>query len=429
MDPKATVWRASRDLYITALSIFSITIIIGIIRGIDLVAFAPEDEGTYRVAESLGRQLILTHLHAGTLGFITLSVVAGAFRMFTEGRDVSAAVASQTRVLGIAVSIAVALYIVAFVSTQGILRPVAGSLVFLTVLWLFWWVWRQTRGYALTVPQLAMLAAFVSLVVGAVFGILLGIFVARGEIPGVSETMGPRIGESHPGTMIIGYLVLAGIGLIEWLITTDQREVRSDRWGAVQVGAIFLAGVMVLIGILADNFQIAGLNIPLELIGVLIFLTRMRREFAPSRWAESVQSLFGRLATAWLIFGLVLLAVIIGGLASGKYADFEDVPRSLFLPVDHANFVGLMAMVTFGLVAQATLPSERREWWVLAGMNAGLAFFIVGLMLDAPVLERIGTPILGIALFVGIWTYISKLLRASPADVAAPPMAKQPSEA
>ena len=62
-------------------------------------------------------------------------------------------------------------------------------------------------------------------------------------------------------------------------------------------------------------------------------------------------------------------------------------------------------------------------------MNAGLAFFIVGLLLDAPVLERIGTPILGIALFVGIWTYISKLLRANPADVAAPPMAKQPSEA
>lgn len=418
MEAKATVWRASRDLYVTALLIFALTIIIGIVRGIDLVAFAG-GEGVYELGEDIGRQLILTHLHAGTLGFITLAVVAGAFRMFTEGREVSEPAASQTRALGVALAVAVTVYIAAFVTTQGILRPIAGSMVFLVVLWLFWWVWTQTRGYALTVPQLAMLGAFLSLVVGALFGILLGIFVSEGSIPGVSDEMGPRIGESHPGTMIIGYLILAGFGLIEWLITDEQRSVRSNKWGAVQVGAVFLAGVMVLIGILADSFEIAGLNVPFELIGAVIFLVRMRRELAPSRWLESVPSLYGRLATIWLILGLVLLGILINGLVSGEYADFEDVPRGLFLSLDHINFVGVMAMVTYGLVAAVTPPMEQREWWVLAGMNVGLAFFIIGLLLDEAVLKRIGTPILGIALLIGIWLYVSKLLRATPVAVEA----------
>ena len=271
----------------------------------------------------------------------------------------------------------------------------------------------------MTVPQLALLGGLFSLVLGAIFGILLGIFVSEGSIPGVSEEMGPRIGESHPGTMIIGYLILSGIGLIEWLITDKQRLVRDNKWGAVQVAAVFLAGVMVLIGILADNFEIAALNVPFEIIGIVIFLVRMRRELAPSRWTESVYGLFGKLAAIWLIAGLVFLAVLIVGIASETWADFEDVPRGLILAFDHTNFVGVMAMVTYGLVAEATLPSQRREWWVLAGMNAGLAFFIVGLLLDEPVLKRIGTPILGIALLVGIWLYVSKLLSKTPAAMEA----------
>lgn len=417
MDPKATVWRASRDLYVTALLLFAITIIIGIVRGIDLVAFAG-GEGAFQLGGKIGRQLILTHLHAGTLGFITLAVVASAIRMFTEGRAVSEKTASQTKALGVTMAVTVALYIAAFVTTQGILRPIAGSLVFLAVLWLFWWVWNQTRGHALTVPQLAMLAAFFSLVVGAIFGILLGIFVSEGSIPGVSDEIAPRIGESHPGTMIIGYLILSGIGLIEWLITDEQRTVRSNRSGAVQVAAVFLAGVMLLIGILADNFDIATLNVPLEVIGLAIFLVRMRRELAPSRWLESVPGLYGRLATLWLIAGLGILAFLIFGLASGKYADFEDVPRGIFLSLDHFNFIGVMAMVILGIAAEATLPSEKHEWWILEGANIGLLLFAAGFLTETAWLERIGTPLMGASLLWGIWTYVSKLRSALPAEAA-----------
>ena len=118
----------------------------------DVVAFILEgqEEVIERIVdhlgEDIGRQLILTHLHAGTLGFITLSVVAGVFRMFTQGREVSEGTASQAKTLGIVMAGTVALYIAAFVTTQGILRPIAGSLVFLAVTWLFWWVIQQLRG-------------------------------------------------------------------------------------------------------------------------------------------------------------------------------------------------------------------------------------------------------------------------------------------
>lgn len=408
MEGPQTLWRPARALYLTALSIFVVTVVIGILNGTDLVAFGV-GEGVYTVAEKLGRQLLLTHLHAGTLGFITLAVVAGAFRMFTEGSPPDSAVERSARGVGWAMAVAITLYVIAFASTQGILRPVAGTLVFLAVAWLFVWVSARMRGRPLTVPQLGVYAAFVSLVVGAVFGILLGVFVARGSIPGVSQAMGPRIGEAHPGTMVVGYLILAGLAFVEWLITDQPRLVRSDRSGVVQVVAVFLAGIAVLVGILADNFNIATVNVPLEVIGIVIFVVRMRRELVPARWRGSVAGLYSRLAIIWLIGAIATLGVLITGLASGRWADFEDVPSGLILGFDHMNFIGVMAMVTFGVIAAGVGRPRTTDRWVLAGINVGLLGFILGLLTETAVLKRIGTPVMGAALLAAIWLYIVRL--------------------
>ncbi len=413
MDGRAAIWRVSRVLYTTALSIFVITILIGIANGIDLIAFSEESDGAIDVVGDAGRQTLLTHLHAGTLGFITLSIVAGVFRMFTGGKEVDAAVGEQARRVGIAMAVAIGLYIVAFAFTQGILRPIAGTLVFVAVAWLFSWVVARMRSRSITVAQLGMFLALVSLVLGAVFGILLGIFVSEGSLPGVSDEVGSRIGESHPATMIIGYLVLGGLALIEWLISDEPRMVRSDRAGVIQVVLVFLAGIAVLVGILADNFDIAALNVPLEVIGIVIFIVRMRRELAPRRWLESLHTLYARLATIWLIGGLVALAVLIIGIVTETWLDFEDIPRGLILALDHMNFVGSIAMVTFGLIAAAIVLPGRQGWWVLTGINVGLAFFVLGLLIDVAVLKRIGTPILGVALLTGIWLYVAGLREAT----------------
>ena len=58
----------TRLLYRGALLIFVVTIVIGILNGLDI--WDPT------------RQMILTHVHAGTLGWITLAVVGTALAMF-----------------------------------------------------------------------------------------------------------------------------------------------------------------------------------------------------------------------------------------------------------------------------------------------------------------------------------------------------------
>ena len=58
-----TPWATSaRDLYLVAMAVFLVTIIIGILNGADAVEF--------------DRNAILTHVHSGTVGWLTLTIVA-----------------------------------------------------------------------------------------------------------------------------------------------------------------------------------------------------------------------------------------------------------------------------------------------------------------------------------------------------------------
>lgn len=407
MEGREAIWRVSRGLYIAALSIFVITIVIGILNGIDLVAFGSDSEGRYELSDPGGRQALLTHLHAGTLGFITLSITAGLFRLFS-GTEVSAAVGKRARLVGFGMGISIFYYILAFAFTQTYMRPVAGTLVFIAVAFLFDWVIRQMRSMQVTIAQFAMFMALVSLVVGAIFGVLLGIFKGSGS----TSTVASRINDLHPATMIIGYLILAALGLIEWLIADEPRYVRSDRAGVWQVSLVFLAGIVFLIGILADSDAITTINAPLEVAGIVIFITRMRRELRPARWRQSVSSLYARLSVLWLVGSLAMLVRVIIGLASEEWLDFEDIPRHLVLALDHLTFIGAIAMVTFGLIsANVSLP-DNQGWWILGGINVGFVLFLIGLLSDTAVPKRIGTPIMGLSLLTGIWLYVRELWAA-----------------
>lgn len=62
-----------RNLFRTALLLFVITIVIGILNGIDV--WEPP------------RNTLLTHVHAGTLGWITLAVFGGAIWMYGSPDD------------------------------------------------------------------------------------------------------------------------------------------------------------------------------------------------------------------------------------------------------------------------------------------------------------------------------------------------------
>ncbi len=73
MTPERTTAPAAwaitaRDLYLVAMAVFLVTILIGILNGTDAVEF--------------DRNAILTHVHSGTVGWLSLTIVASTFLLF-----------------------------------------------------------------------------------------------------------------------------------------------------------------------------------------------------------------------------------------------------------------------------------------------------------------------------------------------------------
>ncbi len=99
----------ARLLFRSSLVIFLVTIVIGILNGLDV--WDPP------------REMILTHVHAGTLGWITLAVIGVAVLMFGDAEAASAHRLAQ------GATGATVLYVITFATTTGVFRPIAGTLM------------------------------------------------------------------------------------------------------------------------------------------------------------------------------------------------------------------------------------------------------------------------------------------------------------
>ncbi|MEX2374603.1 MAG: hypothetical protein WD942_03335, partial [Dehalococcoidia bacterium] len=139
-----------RLIYIAALVLFTYTVVIGILNGLDLVEFE--------------RKALLAHLHIGTLGWITMAVFAGSLALFG-----SEAAASQSwlRLTALSAPVIAAAYNIAFMTTAGIARPILGTLMTLVIVVMAVWGFSQARGRTLSVPHLGLLAGLATSVVGA----------------------------------------------------------------------------------------------------------------------------------------------------------------------------------------------------------------------------------------------------------------------
>jgi len=66
----------------------------------------------------------------------------------------------------------------------------------------------------------------------------------------------------------------------------------------------------------------------------------------------------------------------------------------------------------------------RREIWAWAdavvfwGMNLGLVTFIAGLLADTAAIKRVGTPVMGAAILLGLLTAAMRLRAGEPAVVS-----------
>ncbi|HSJ36009.1 MAG TPA: hypothetical protein VLB85_13235 [Acidimicrobiia bacterium] len=374
----------ARNLFRAALLIFVVTIVIGILNGMDL--WSPSHE------------MLLTHVHAGTLGWITLAVVGTAFLMFEDGGD------DQAATLAMATIGAVVLYVIAFATGTGIFRPIAGTLMLIAIVWALVWVWGRYNRSAKATPQLGVLLAMVSLAIGAVLGVLLGLFIANGSLPGLSTETAQALAGAHPPAMLIGYLILAGAAVADWLLGG-----KPGTLGRVVVWLLFAGGIIANIALIFDLEALIQVFSLLQVVAIVLFVIRMWEHVTPGAWSGSDASgTFARLAVVFLLVGIGLLVYVVQLFVSGELnPETGEGPIGVLLAFDHSMFIGVMTNAIFGVIARSV--GKGSDPVVIWAINGGLALFLVGLVADVTILKQIGAPLMGLALLYGIYVYLREL--------------------
>jgi hypothetical protein len=367
-------------LLFASMAIFVVTVVMGILNGTDIV--------------DLPHGALLAHVHSGTLGWITLSIFAAAAWIFGT--------ADMPRLLRDGAIVAVVLYVAAFWADVEEIRPIAGSLMLAAIVWFAAWVFQARAGRTLTVPRLSILLASVNLVIGGLLGVVLGLAHA-----GLFD-LSSEIAGAHPAMMVVGYLILAGVAIDEELLSVDGTA-RLSRLGTWQAFAFFIAGIALVLGILLDVQPLLGLNLLGEVVGVALVLVRLRRRIAGAGWSSAGPARLGAASIVWLVPVVALIVYLI----ANYIEDFDAAPVRLLLALDHATFIGILTNGILGLLLVATLT--RRTIWAWAdqlvfwGVNLGLVAFVIGLIADAPVIKRISTPVMGLAILIGLLTAATRL--------------------
>ena len=397
---QAHPWRTNiRLLFLSAMTVFTITVGIGIFNGLHIT--------------TLSQDVLLTHVHAGTLGWITLSVLAICLWLFGEGQVPM----ERSFYISLFSAISIPLYVGAFLSGNFIARSIFGTVVLSIIIGFFAWIVIRSRQIRPGVAHLAILGALFTLIVGSIIGVLLQVQSAILEQHGSAILPNGAFG-AHPGTQVVGYLLLIGMAISEWRLMPDTGKL--PRLGVVQIAFPFVAGLILTVGLLYDLTPLLGVNLLFELTGVVIYIIRFAPRILRINWLKRSPQRFFAFSGIFIVVNVALLVFILGSVIGGVYKTFTDVPSWLVFALDHAVFIGILSNALFGLVQEAS--AERRNFWPWAddvlfwGMNFGMIGFVVSLLLDVRILERIFTPIMGLSILVAILTYVIRLSGSSRAE-------------
>ena len=391
------VGRWVRNLYLVAIGVFLVTIVIGIINGLDLYEF--------------DRNQLLTHVHSGTLGWITLGVVASAMWL-TRSAD---------RRLAVSLAILIPIYVAAFYFGNLAGRAVTGVALLVAVLWVFVWVWRATRG-GRSLPGLAIALGLTTFTYGAIIGVLLQVQLATQTVifPAGADIIG-----AHASTMVFSYLILAAMGFLEWQTkaTTDR-----PRAGIVQLGALFLGGIVLsgsLLFLPPDALQAAGgFDLLLELIAVVLFVVRVLPAAVRTDWLVDSGRRYLAASALFVVVATAIFMYLVSQFIQNP--DPSLIPAGLIIASDHAAFIGVMTNLLFGLMLTVSADRVVGPRWlreaVFWALNIGLAIFLVGLVSDSPEIKRIGAPLMGTAILVGVGLMAVRLRGSDLAAAEADPV-------
>jgi hypothetical protein len=387
---------AVRLLCRTALAVFAITVGIGLVNGQQVI--------------QLSRATLLTHLHTGTLGWITLSVAAAAIWLFTAGRSATDRERAAVHTLARGVALALVCFPLAFflfypsgVMANGALLGVFGTFALVAVLWLFGWVVQQRRHVYWSVARLALLGALINLAIGSLLGLLVVASIAGMVLPEANFR------GAHPGMMTAGFLVPIAMALVEWQLKGGAAARRS-RWGVVQIGLLIVAGWLGVIGILFDVGPLLPLMLVCQIVGVLIFAVRLAGPVTRVRWLAPTAERFAAMGAVAVVLDVALMVYVVANYAP----DIGAAPRGLLNGLGHLEFVGMMTNLHFAVLVAATQVRRGEVWpWVedvlFWGFNAGWIGFVAGLLAGTTWTTPVFTSILGFSILVGITAFALRL--------------------
>ncbi len=372
--------KTARNLYLVAMAVFLVTIVIGILNGADAVDF--------------NRDQILTHVHSGTVGWLTLTIVASAFLLFR----------AADRRLMLTLAVLVPAYVFAFYTGSFPLRAIGGTALLLAIAWLLVWLWGQYLGGERSLPRLAVTLGITSFGYGAVVGVLMQIGFALG----ISIIPGDAIG-AHASAMTFGYLALAAMGLIEWRVLGTRN---LPTVGLIQVGALFLGGLVISAGLMAGAEQAAGgIYLLAQLVAVVLFAVRILPTALRRSWTSTDPMRHLTLASLWTVVALVLFMYIVFTFIS-KPDDPNALPLNVLIASDHSVYLGVITNIVLALLSTMLLRRDAPGWLshvVFWGVNGGLTVFVIGLILDSAEIKRIGAPVMGVALLVALAILATRL--------------------
>jgi len=384
----------ARDLYLVAMAIFVVNIAIGILNGADAVEF--------------DRNQILTHVHAGTVGWMTLTIVASSFLLFR----------AADRRLMLTLAVLVPLYVAAFYTGSFALRAVGGTALLIAIGWLLVWIWRQYLGGERSLPRLSVVLGLSSFGYGAVIGVLLQM---QGAL-GITILTGDAIG-AHASAMTFGYLVLVAMGFLEWRLL-GTRDL--PRGGLVQVGALFTGGLVISVGLLAGAAQAAGgIYLLTQLVAVVLFAVRIWPRALRVAWGSTDPIRHLGAASIWVVGALILfMYLVFSFITAVDPSDPNALPLNILIASDHSVYIGVITNIVVGLLSALVLggasAAAGRSWighLVFWGINLGLVVFVIGLIMDTAEIKRIGAPVMGITLLVALailaWRALSTPLDTS----------------
>jgi hypothetical protein len=381
LSASSSSWPAIvRGLYLTAMAVFLITIVIGILNGLDAVDFNHDQ--------------LLTHVHSGTLGWISLTIVASA-AWYLRGID---------RRLAWSLAVLIPIYVVAFYLAIPALRALAGTALLVVILWLVAWAW-QAASANRSFTALAIALGLTTFTYGAIIGVLRQIQLAGGPspFPATADIVG-----AHASAMVFSYLIIVAMGLLEWRINGTTGRPRG---ALAQVLALFAGGLIISLSLLflpIDAQQApGGLYLLLELVAVVIFTIRVLPTAVRIDWSRpSAARHFAASSLSVVVATVIFLFVIFKFISDPSIATNPAPVIGILTASDHGAFIGVITNLVLGLLYVLTADRSDRWSWagqvVFWGMNVGLLVFIVGLVGGIVILKEIGAPIMGVSLLLGL---------------------------